>query len=106
MTKTSADHLVEQMIPVSMWGTTFFTISTPGRDNGDYFRIIASEDSTTISVSGHSNFTLNATEYIHLNVHTGDYKMVTSDKAAMVVMFGKSAKKKDALIRLLLLKHQ
>ena len=95
MTKTSADHLVEQMIPVSMWGTKFVTISTPGRDNGDYFRIIASEDSTTISVPGHTNYTINATEYIQLNVHTGDYKMVTSDKAAMVVMFGKSTKKND-----------
>ena len=97
MTKTTADHLVEQMIPVSMWGTKFFTISTPGRDIGDYFRIIASEDSTTISVPGHTNNTINATEYIQLNVDTGDYKMVTSDKAAMVVMFGKSAKKKDNL---------
>jgi hypothetical protein len=95
MTKTSADHLVEQMIPVSMWGTKFVTISTPGRDIGDYFRIIASEDSTTISVHGHTNHTINATEYIQLNVDTGDYKMVTSDKAAMVVMFGKSATKND-----------
>jgi hypothetical protein len=52
LTKTTIDHLVEQMIPVSMWGTKFVTISTPGRDIGDYFRIIASEDSTTISVPG------------------------------------------------------
>lgn len=95
MSQKSADHLVEQMIPVSMWGTKFFTISTPGRDIGDYFRIIASEDSTTISVPGHTNHTINATEYIQLNVDTGDYKMVTSDKAAMVVMFGKSSKKND-----------
>ena len=61
MTKSSADHLVEQMIPVSMWGTKFVTISTPGRDIGDYFRIIASEDSTTISVPGDTNYTINAT---------------------------------------------
>jgi hypothetical protein len=61
------------------------------------FRIIASEDSTTISVHGHTNYTINATEYIQLNVDSGDYKMVTSDKAAMVVMFGKSAKIKDTM---------
>lgn len=97
MTKTTIDHLVEQMIPVSMWGTKFVTISTPGRDIGDYFRIIASEDSTTISVPGHTNYTINATEYIQLNVDTGDYQMVTSDKAAMVVMFGKSTKIKDTM---------
>lgn len=94
-TEKSADHLVEQMIPVSMWGTKFVTISTSGRDIGDYFRIIASEDSTTISVPGDTNYTINATEYIQLNVDTGDYQMVTSDKAAMVVMFGKSTNKKD-----------
>lgn len=92
MASEGADHLVEQMIPVSTWGTTFSTISTPGRYVGDYFRIIASEDSTTISVPGQTNHTINATEYIQLNIDTGDYKMVSSDKTAMVVMFGKSRK--------------
>jgi hypothetical protein len=52
----------------------------------DTCRIIASEDSTTISVHGHTNHTINATEYIQLNVDTGDYKMVTSESLPGVLM--------------------
>jgi hypothetical protein len=59
------------------------------------FSFVDFQDSTTISVPGHTNHTINATEYIQLNVDTGDYQMVTSDKAAMVVMLGKSTKEND-----------
>ena len=90
MTGSSSDHLVEQMTPIDTWGKNFFTISTPDRNVGDYFRIVASEDATTVSLAGSAYGTINAREYIQLNVDTGDYKTITSDKAVMVVMFGKT----------------
>ncbi|XP_063431053.1 uncharacterized protein LOC134713693 [Mytilus trossulus] len=90
MTGSSSDHLVEQIMSVDTWGKDFFTISTPDRTIGDYFRIVASEDSTTVSLAGSTHGTINAYEYIELNVDTGDYKTITSDKAVMVVMFGKT----------------
>jgi hypothetical protein len=52
MTGSSSDHLVEQMMPVDTWGKDFFTISTPDRTVGDYFKIVASEDNTEISLGG------------------------------------------------------
>lgn len=90
MTGGSSDHLVEQMMPVDTWGKDFFTISTPDRTVGDYFRVVASEDSTTLTVGGTTQ-SLNAQEFAELNVDTGDYKTISADKAVMVVMFGKTA---------------
>ena len=90
MTGSSSDHLVEQMMPVDTWGKDFFTISTPDRTVGDYFKIVASEDNTEISLGGTVHSTINAREFLLLNVNTGDYRTLTADKAVMVVMFGKT----------------
>ena len=38
-------------MPVDTWGKTFMTTSTPNRGIGDVFRIVASEDSTTVTFS-------------------------------------------------------
>jgi hypothetical protein len=77
------DHLVEQMMPVDTWGKDFFTISTPDRTVGDYFKIVASEDNTEISLGGTVHSTINAREFLLLNVNTGDYRTLTADKAVM-----------------------
>ena len=47
----SKDHLTEMLMPVDTWGKTFMTTSTPDRSIGDVFRIVASEDSTTVTFS-------------------------------------------------------
>lgn len=90
MTRTSSDHLVEQVPPIDALGKDFFTISTPDRNIGDYFRIIATEDSTQVSIAGSVYTTLNQCQFAELNVATGDYKSVTANKPVMVTMFGKT----------------
>jgi hypothetical protein len=45
------DHLVEQLPPVSGWGTSFATMPLATR-NGDTFRFVASEDDTEVTVNG------------------------------------------------------
>lgn len=90
MTRTSSDHLVEQVPPIESLGKDFFTISTPDRNIGDYYRIIATEDSTQVSLAGSVYTTLNKYQFVELNVATGDYKSVTADKPVMVTMFGKT----------------
>ena len=90
MTRTSSDHLVEQVPPIDALGKDFFTISTPDRNIGDYFRIIATEDSTQVSIAGSLYTTLNQCQFAELNVATGDYKSVTANKPVMVTMFGKT----------------
>lgn len=53
------NHLVEQIPPVSVWGTRFFTIPTPNRVEGDVFQVIASAGNTDVQVDGHSQKVLN-----------------------------------------------
>lgn len=48
------DHLVEMIPPTSAWGTSYTTIelkrqSANGKGRGDYYRILAAEDSTVIT---------------------------------------------------------
>ena len=46
------DHVVEQIPPTSTWGTNFFTVPLATRAVGDTFRIVASQDQTSISING------------------------------------------------------
>jgi len=55
----ACDHLCEQILPISRWGKNFITI--PFMNKGrDYFRIIANENSTAVSINGGAPFNLNA----------------------------------------------
>ena len=49
---TFCDHIEEEMPPVSTWGKTFVTEPLATRLNGDTFRFLASQNSTTINVNG------------------------------------------------------
>ncbi|MCX6147671.1 MAG: T9SS type A sorting domain-containing protein [Candidatus Kapabacteria bacterium] len=54
------DHLSEMMPPVSAWGLKYYTVEIDrGKDMGDYFRAIASEDNTTVHVRWYDKKTKN-----------------------------------------------
>jgi len=46
------DHLEEQMLPVSSWGTVYHGVSFATRKNGDIWRIYASQPDTKIKLNG------------------------------------------------------
>jgi len=46
------DHLVEQLPPVNTWGSSFLTIPLSGRQNGDTFRMLSSQDGTNLKIYG------------------------------------------------------
>ena len=48
----TADFLIEQMVPISAWGTSFPTVPYAARKAGDQFRIIASQPNTTVHING------------------------------------------------------
>ena len=89
------DHLVEQLIPVPNWGKQFAIVPTPGRTTGDYYRIVACQDSTTIEVNGQTSGA-SFTETISIATK-GDfaeklygsqfYASLTADKPVMVVQY-------------------
>ncbi|EMI22574.1 Na-Ca exchanger/integrin-beta4 domain protein, partial [Rhodopirellula maiorica SM1] len=59
---TYCDYVVEQLTPTSTWGKDFISVPLAARQNGDTFRVIASEDDTVIQVNGTVVATLDAGE--------------------------------------------
>lgn len=48
----SLDPLLQQLYPIESWGTTFPLVPFFNRDVGSIFRVLASEDNTTITIDG------------------------------------------------------
>ena len=49
--QTACDHLIEQVPPHVVWGTTFFTVPLARRQSGDRFIVGAIRDNTVINVT-------------------------------------------------------
>jgi hypothetical protein len=62
------DHLTEMIPPSNSWGQSFVTVPFAERENGDIFRILASEDNTDINVNGASQGLLDRGEFIEINL--------------------------------------
>ncbi len=81
----ACDHLEHQLYPIQSWGKSFIAVRTEPRGNeADYYRILASEDSTLVSWSGGSSgsVTLNAGGVRQIKT-TADFS-VTSSKPIMI----------------------
>ena len=66
-----ADHLEQQLFPISTWGTRYFAIHSPYRGTEvDYWRVLGSVDgtriSTTPSIPGLDGATVNAGSFIEI----------------------------------------
>nr|KAG5709397.1 hypothetical protein BaRGS_029246 [Batillaria attramentaria] len=69
----------------------FVTFSTPERGRGDIYRFVASEDDTTVGMSnGQQLHIANAGHFEELDIPSGDYRTVTSDKPLLAVIFAKT----------------
>jgi hypothetical protein len=57
------DHLTEMLPPSNSFGQSFVTVPFADRENGDSFRVLASEDATNIEINGAFEATLNRGEF-------------------------------------------
>ena len=97
-TSSNSDHIIEQHIPTDKWGKTFVTVPTPTRTTGDYFRFIASEFDTSITVtainSGSSfseTFTIDiGGKWVEKLYSSQFYSYVTATKPIYVVQYVRS----------------
>ncbi|KAJ8315427.1 hypothetical protein KUTeg_007577 [Tegillarca granosa] len=88
----SQDHLVEHLTPVNTWGKKFATVPIPKRSTGDYFKVIASEDATSISykckisssLSTYSIYLSKAGDFKQVLVSSGKYCYWQADKAILL----------------------
>jgi hypothetical protein len=58
------DHIVEMMPPIATWGKSFLTVPLATRLKGDVFRILASQDNTTVTINGVLAATLNRGKFL------------------------------------------
>jgi hypothetical protein len=87
-TCTAADHLIEQMPPVTAWGKEFVTVPTAGRNNsGDVFRILANEDATEVSINGSLVASIDAGDFYETDINGNN--AITSTKPTLVAQYAK-----------------
>ncbi|MGC2237821.1 MAG: PKD domain-containing protein [Pyrinomonadaceae bacterium] len=84
-----ADHLVEQLPPVSAWGKRFVTMPLANKTKGDYFRYLAAEDDTEIFVNGTKTTTINRGEFYEKLVNEPNEIIAT--KPIMVAQYATSS---------------
>ncbi|OWF44661.1 SCO-spondin-like [Mizuhopecten yessoensis] len=86
----SSDHLVEHLTNVDTWGKRFVTVPVPKRSVGDYFKFIASESNTRVTISGgySTSFTLTKEgNMVQKSISSNAHCLVVSDKPILVVQF-------------------
>lgn len=81
----ACDHIVEQLPPVSTWGTAFVTFPLATRTGGDTFRITASQDVTSVQINGSTVATLNSGEHYE-SILTAPSR-ITSDNPVLVTQY-------------------
>ena len=70
------DHLIEQIPPVSTWGTRFVTVPLKYRTSFDVFRFIAGENCTTVNINCHNTGTLGYVKSIGFTLEEAEFETV------------------------------
>jgi len=83
------DHLYEQIPAVRSWGREYFAVPIKTREQ-DRYRILASEDNTTVQISGREPFKLNRGKFREVVFYYNDPKRILADKPILVAQFSQS----------------
>jgi gliding motility-associated-like protein len=78
------DHLYEQMIPIKAWGKEYVTVPLMTRSSAQY-RIIASEDNTSVIINGGAPVALNSGDFHELALASASF--IESDKPISVAQY-------------------
>ena len=84
---TSAwDHLYEQIPPIRSWGRKFVTVPFSGR-SVDVFRILASEDNTTVRIGNNAPFVLSKGSFKEFQLTKDQPSLIESDHPILLAQF-------------------
>ncbi|MDH5603507.1 MAG: HYR domain-containing protein, partial [Cyclobacteriaceae bacterium] len=81
---TACDHLIEQLTPIDSWGKSFVTVPLKSR-RGDTFRILASENNTTLTIDHNSPVLLNKGQYYETILYNA--AVINADKPLLVTQY-------------------
>ncbi|MBK8981922.1 MAG: T9SS type A sorting domain-containing protein [Ignavibacteria bacterium] len=79
------DHICEMIPPSNTWGKNFVTVPLKSRINGDTWRIMATENATTVTIGGVAQAPINAGEFI--NTILTAQTIISSDKPVLVAQY-------------------
>jgi len=85
-----ANHLVEMIPPIKQWGRVFFTTPLAMKKNGDIFRILASQDETTIYIDEDSVAQLKKGMYFETNLPSNEGHLIKASKPVLIAQFSTS----------------
>jgi len=83
---SACDHIYEVAQPVQSWGLSASATGLPNRPNGTIYRIVASEDNTSVSINSIFQGTINTGEFIETSSLTGNLSF-TADKPIFVTQY-------------------
>ncbi len=83
------DHLYEQIPPVQSWGRKFIAVPLKSRHE-DTYRVLASEDNTTIRIGNKSSFTLDKGEFNEFTLLFNEPSLIESDKPILLAQYSNS----------------
>lgn len=81
-------HMVEQIPPLSHWGTHFVTSPAKTRTVGDIYRVLAAFDETSV-VSNNIKSVLQQGDLAEYDVTANDAREIECDKRCLVVQYNK-----------------
>jgi len=76
--------LLSQLPPTDVWGTNFLTVPLAHRTRGDFFRVLASQDGTRVTLDGSAVASLDAGGFYELQNRTSASEISTS-KPCLVI---------------------
>ncbi len=87
---STSDHLFQQTYPLFTWGKEFIHIPLLERTAGELVKVVASQNNTTIEVSGLATVTLNEGEFYIYDFKSTDIATIKSDKPIATTAIAKS----------------
>ena len=87
------DHTVEQMIPTTLWGTTYYIAPVPRVGRSYFFRVLAAYNETEVNIYCYNtlySYTLNEGEYVTREEHIPSNCAVHSNKEVLVAEYSSS----------------
>lgn len=85
------DHLFEQIPPIETWGREYYAVPLLTR-RADRYRVLASEDNTTVLIGNQPPLTLSRGGYHEFLLESNEPSRIFADKPVLVAQFSQSNK--------------